>query len=62
MKEKIQRIHTRVVTVGGVTVVVVVEGVVVDDIAGSQIVNLQIGMFEKTTSNQSLNNKNIFCE
>ena len=62
MKEKIQRIHTRVVTVGGVTVVVVVEGVVVDDIAGSQIVNLQIGMFEKTTSNQSLNNKNIFCK
>ena len=62
MKEKIQRIHTRVVTVGGVTVVVVVEGVVVDDIAGSQIVNLQIGMLDGTTSNQSLNNKNIFCE
>lgn len=41
-------IHTRVVTVGTVAVVVVVEGVSVDDAAGFQIVNLQMPLsFER---------------
>lgn len=47
IKEKIRRIHTRVVTVNGVAVLVVVEGVVVDDIDGFQIVNLQTPLPEK---------------
>ena len=41
------RIHTRVVTVCTVTVVVVVEGVVVNDTDGFQIVNCQTALPEK---------------